>query len=50
MQPVPYLLGDGDVTNSPSPLPGDSDSSEKDLPDSDLFCAACNKFFKTSNA
>lgn len=27
-----------------------SDVSEKDLPGGDLFCAACNKFFKSSNA
>ena len=24
--------------------------SDNDLPASDLFCAACNKFFKTANA
>ena len=27
-----------------------SEESERDLPDSNLFCAACDKFFKTSNA
>ena len=32
------------------PLAESDEDSEREMPGSDLFCAACNKFFKSSNA
>ena len=29
---------------------GSGESDDADLPPTDLFCPACNKFFKTANA